>query len=140
MLKIDSLKKGIVIDHIKAGKGYKIYRQLGLEGKGYTVAFIKNVESKKMGRKDIIKIENEIDLNMEVLGLIDPNITVNIIEEEKTTQKIQLKLPEKVTGIMQCKNPRCVTSIEDINDVEFTLVNKEKKEYRCEYCDAKVRF
>ncbi|KGG79742.1 aspartate carbamoyltransferase [Caloranaerobacter azorensis H53214] len=138
MLNIDAIKKGIVIDHIKAGCGYKIFKELGLDKADYTVALIKNVHSKKLGKKDLIKIENEIDLDLTVLGLIDPNITINIIENEKIKEKIKLSLPKKVKGILKCKNPRCVTTIEKIEDVEFTLVDENTKEYKCEYCDAKT--
>lgn len=138
MLNIDSIKKGIVIDHIKEGYGYKIFKELGLHKVDYRVALIRNVSSRKQGKKDLIKIENKIDLDLNVLGIIDPDLTVNIIEDEEIKEKIKLSLPEKVKGIFACKNPRCITSEENIEDVEFILVNKEKKEYRCEYCDTKT--
>ncbi|MTI66114.1 MAG: aspartate carbamoyltransferase regulatory subunit [Firmicutes bacterium] len=136
MLNIDSIKKGIVIDHIKAGCGYKIFKELKLHKADYTVALIKNVPSKQLGKKDLIKIENEIDLDFKVLGIIDPNITINIIKNEEIIDKINVKLPKKVKGTLKCKNPRCVTTVENIEDVEFTLVNRETKEYKCEYCDT----
>lgn len=135
MVSINPIQKGIVIDHIKAGYGIKIFKYLGLENVDFTVALIMNAESSKKGKKDIIKIENEIDLDLTVLGLMDPNLTINIIENEVITEKINLKLPEKVENIIKCKNPRCVTSIErGINNI-FTLVSEEKEEYKCIYCD-----
>lgn len=138
MLNIDGLNRGIVIDHIKAGSGYKIFKELKLNKVDYTTALIKNVSSRKLGKKDLIKIDNVIDLDLTVLGLIDPDLTINIIENGKITEKIQLELPEKVTGILQCKNPRCVTTIEQNEDITFILVDKEKKEYKCEYCDTRA--
>ncbi|CDF59348.1 aspartate carbamoyltransferase regulatory subunit [Thermobrachium celere] len=135
MLNIDSIKNGIVIDHIKAGLGIHIFKYLGLDKADYNVALIKNAESSKLGRKDIVKIENIIDLNYEVLGLIDSNITINIIEDEVITKKIKLTLPEEVVDIIKCKNPRCVTSIEPNIKHIFYLVDSERGEYRCLYCD-----
>lgn len=139
MIKIDSIKKGIVIDHIKPGCGHTIFKDLGLHKVDYTVVLIKNIPSEKMGKKDLIKIENEIDLDMTMLGLLDPNLTVNIVENGKITEKIKLKLPEKVKGILRCKNPRCVSTIENIPDIEFTLSDPENKIYTCEYCDTPVK-
>ncbi len=139
MIKIDSIKKGIVIDHIKPGCGHTIFKDLGLHKVDYTVVLIKNIPSTKMGKKDLIKIENEIDLDLTMLGLLDPNLTVNIVENGKITEKIKLKLPEKVKGILKCKNPRCVSMIENITDVEFTLIDPENKIYTCEYCDTPVK-
>ncbi|QVK17563.1 aspartate carbamoyltransferase regulatory subunit [Mycoplasmatota bacterium] len=136
MLNVNSIKKGIVIDHIKAGCGYKIFKELGLHKAEYTVALLKNVNSNRIGKKDIIKIENEIDIDFTVLGIMDPNITINIIENEKIKEKRKLSLPQSVKGILKCKNPRCVSTVEQIEEIEFTLVNKDKKEYKCEYCDA----
>lgn len=138
MIKIDSIKKGIVIDHIKAGCGHKIFKELGLHKANYTVVLIKNIPSTKMEKKDLIKIENEIDLDMTMLGLLDPDLTVNIVENGRIKEKIKLTLPEKVKGILKCKNPRCVSTIEDIPDIEFTLVDRDKKIYCCEYCDTQV--
>ncbi|MCX7950536.1 MAG: aspartate carbamoyltransferase regulatory subunit [Clostridiales bacterium] len=135
MLNIASIKNGIVIDHIRAGLGIEIFKYLGLDKADYNVALIKNATSNKLGRKDIIKIENTIDLNFEVLGLIDSNITINIIEDEVITQKIKLNLPEEVVNIIKCKNPRCVTSIEPHIKHIFYLVDRENGEYRCLYCD-----
>ncbi|MFR1324585.1 MAG: aspartate carbamoyltransferase regulatory subunit [Ezakiella massiliensis] len=138
MLSINSIKKGIVIDHIHAGLGVKIFDYLGLRDADYTVALIMNAQSGKIGKKDIIKIENVIDLDLSALGFIDPEITVNIIEDEKIVDKINLSLPEKVVGVIQCKNPRCITSIERGIEHEFHLVDREKGIYKCTYCDHQV--
>ena len=135
MLTINSIKKGIVIDHIKAGLGIKIFNYLGLDKAKYSVALIMNAQSEKLNKKDMIKIENEIDIDYTVLGLLDPNISINIIENEEITQKIKLQLPEKVENVIKCKNPRCVTSIEKYIPHVFYLVDKEKGEYKCKYCD-----
>jgi aspartate carbamoyltransferase regulatory subunit len=135
MLNIDKIKNGIVIDHIKAGQGIRIFNWLGLDKSPYTVAFVVNASSRHMGRKDIIKIDNTITINFNVLGLIDPNITVNIIENEEITEKIKLKLPEKVENVILCKNPRCITSTEKYIPHIFHLENGELRTYRCEYCD-----
>lgn len=135
MVTINSIKRGIVIDHIKAGYGVKIFNYLGLDKADFTVALIMNAPSEKIGRKDIVKIENVIDIDYTVLGLIDPDLTINIIDDEIIKEKIKPNLPEKVVDIIKCKNPRCVTSIErDIPHV-FHLVDEKKGEYRCEYCD-----
>jgi len=135
MLSIDSLEKGIVIDHIEAGKGMEIYNYLNLDKADYTVALIKNVCSKKMKKKDIIKIENNIDMDLNVLGFIDPNITINIIKDKEIIDKLQLELPDEVKNVIKCKNPRCITTIEQEIDDIFKLVDKEKAIYRCIYCD-----
>ncbi len=135
MLYIDSIVRGIVIDHIKPGYGFSIFKYLGLDKADFTVALIMNAPSRKYGRKDLIKIENNIDLDLTMLGFIDPNITVNIIEDEKIVEKINLSLPEKVEGIIKCKNPRCVTSTERNIVHRFVLVDEEKGIYKCEYCD-----
>lgn len=138
MLSINSIKKGIVIDHIHAGLGVKIFDYLGLRDADYTVALIMNAQSKRVGKKDIIKIENVIDLDLSALGFIDPEITVNIIEDEKIVEKINLTLPEKVVDVIHCKNPRCITSIERGIRHEFRLVDREKGIYACNYCDHQV--
>jgi len=135
MLNIDEIKNGIVIDHIKAGLGIRIFNWLGLDKAPYTVAFVANASSEKCGRKDIIKIDNTISINLDVLGLIDPNITVNIIENERVTNKIKLQLPEKVENVLICKNPRCISSTEKYLTHVFHLENPELRTYRCEYCD-----
>ncbi len=135
MLEITSIDKGIVIDHIKAGFGFKVYNYLNLDKAEYNVALITNAYSEKMGKKDIIKINNVIDIDYTFLGLIDPNITVNIINDGKTVKKVKLEVPQVVRNIIKCKNPRCVTSVEHYFDHVFHLVDKEKRSYRCEYCD-----
>ena len=132
---ISGVKNGIVIDHIKAGYGMTVFNYLHLENADYNVALIMNAFSLKMGKKDIIKINEVIDINYDFLGLIDPNATVNIIENGKTVKKVKLEVPETVTNIIHCKNPRCVTSVEHYFDHVFHLVDKEKRSYRCEYCD-----
>ncbi len=136
MLKIDSVEKGLVIDHIQAGKGMELYKYLNLDKLESSVAILKNVKSSKIGKKDIIKIENDIDLDLTVLGFIDPNITINVIENDKIVNKIKLQLPEEVTNVVKCKNPRCITSIEQEIPHIFKLTNKEDKTYRCIYCDT----
>lgn len=135
MLEITSIEKGIVIDHIPAGYGIKLFNLLKLEKADYTVALIINAFSDKMGKKDIIKINNKIQLDVEFLGLINADITINIIEDGKIVKKVRLTVPEKVTNVIKCKNPRCVTSIESNIDHVFHLVDREKRSYRCEYCD-----
>ncbi|MDX9890985.1 MAG: aspartate carbamoyltransferase regulatory subunit [Bacteroidales bacterium] len=135
MLEITSIEKGIVIDHIPSGYGIKLFNLLRLEKADYTVALIINAYSEKMGRKDIIKINNKIQLDVEFLGLINADITINIIDEGKIAKKVRLTVPEKVTNVLKCKNPRCVTSVESNIDHIFHLVDREKRSYRCEYCD-----
>lgn len=135
MLTINSIKNGIVIDHIKAGLGIKIFNYLALDKAKFTVALIMNAESDKCVKKDIIKIENEINIDIKVLGLICPNVTINIIENEVITQKIKLELPVKVQDVIKCRNPRCITAVEHNLSQSFYLVDKNKGEYRCEYCD-----
>ncbi|QQO10552.1 aspartate carbamoyltransferase regulatory subunit [Breznakiella homolactica] len=139
MLNIAKIKNGIVIDHIKAGQGIKIFNWLKLDKAPYTVAFVVNASSDRMGRKDIIKIDDTITIDFPILGLIDPSITVNIIENEVITEKIQLRLPERVENILTCKNPRCVTYTEKYIPHIFLLEDAERGSYRCEYCDE-IRF
>jgi aspartate carbamoyltransferase regulatory subunit len=135
MLNINSISRGIVIDHIKPGYGIIIFKYLKLDRADFTVALIMNAISKKHGRKDIIKIENEIDIDLTMLGFIDANMTVNIIEDEKITQKIDLSLPQRVEGIMECKNPRCITSNERAITHKFVLIDEKEGTYKCDYCD-----
>lgn len=135
MLKVDSVKRGIVIDHIKAGMGMKIFNFLGLDKVDSSVALIMNACSKKMGKKDIIKIDNVINMDLTMIGIMDPNATVNIIENEQIKEKIALKLPDKVEDLIKCKNPRCITSVEKYIPHVFYLVDREKGQYRCKYCD-----
>jgi len=135
MLNIDKIKDGIVIDHIKAGQGIRIFNWLGLDKASYTVAFVVNANSKIMGKKDIIKIDTAITINLDVLGLIDPNITVNLIKNQIISKKIKLQLPKNVENVLLCKNPRCITSTEKYVPHVFHLENYELQTYRCEYCD-----
>ena len=135
MLNIEQIKNGIVIDHIKAGLGIRIFNWLRLDKADYTVAFVTNANSASSGKKDIIKIDNNISINLDVLGLIDPNITVNIIENERITKKIKLQLPHKVENVLICKNPRCISSTENYLTHIFYLEDPEFRTYRCEYCD-----
>lgn len=132
---VNTIQKGIVIDHITAGRGAKIIDFLDIDTKVNTIAFIMNATSKRHGKKDILKIENVTDIDLAVLGLIDHKATVNIIESGKIVRKINLSLPEKVTNVIRCKNPRCVTSVETNAPHIFHLIDAENKEYRCEYCD-----
>ena len=138
MLNISGLNEGIVLDHIQAGKSLDIYYHLGLDKLECQVAIIKNARSNKMGRKDIIKIEGPMDsLDLEILGYIDHNITVNIIRDNKIVEKKALKLPKKITNIIHCKNPRCITSIEQELPHIFVLSDKSTETYRCMYCEEK---
>jgi len=134
MVVIDSIEKGIVIDHIKAGWGMRIINYLNLDASDNTVAFIMNAVSEKHGRKDVIKLDKITDVNLDALGLIDHNATVNVIEDHIITKKIKLSLPETVVDIIKCKNPRCVTSTENVPHI-FHLEDEEQEKYRCEYCD-----
>ena len=132
---IGKIKDGIVLDHITAGRGMEIYKVLGLDKLDCTVAMIKNADSNKMGKKDIIKVGQIIDLKFDVLGYIDPGITVNIIQDGELVKREHLTLPERVRGIIKCKNPRCITSTEQELVQEFRLTDREKKIYRCIYCE-----
>ena len=135
---VDSIERGIVIDHITAGTGHRILDALNIDTKVHTVAFIMNATSEKHGHKDLIKIVDVTDVDLTVLGLLDPNATVNVIENGQIVRKINLALPEKVTDVIKCKNPRCVTSVERNAHHVFHLMNAETREYRCEYCDEIV--
>ena len=138
MLNVGQLNEGFVLDHIEAGKSMTIYHYLNLDELDCTVAIIKNATSNKMGRKDIIKVECPIDmLNIDILGFIDHNITVNIIKDGAIVAKRELTLPKKIVNILKCKNPRCITSIEQGLDQIFTLTDPEKVVYRCKYCEQK---
>ncbi len=136
-MKIDSIKNGIVLDHISAGRSMEIYRYLGLDKLDCSVAIIKNVPSNKMGKKDIIKIADTMDLNLDVIGYIDPDITVCYISDCKIVEKKHLELPERIKNIIRCKNPRCITSVEREIDHEFKLTDRENRIYRCIYCESK---
>ena len=135
-MNIDSIHSGIVLDHIKAGKSMDIYRYLQMDRLDCPIAIIKNARSTRQGKKDIIKIDGEIDIDYDALGYIDPGITVNIIKDDKLVGKAQLHLPERLVNVIQCKNPRCITSIEQEIDHVFKLANAEKRTYRCAYCEA----
>ncbi len=138
MLNVGSLKEGFVLDHIQAGKAMEIYHYLGLDKLDCQVAIIKNAKSNKMGRKDIIKIECSLDvINLDILGFVDHSITINIIHEESIVEKKQLTLPKTVRNVLNCKNPRCITSIEQELDQIFILTDDKKQIYRCKYCEEK---
>ncbi len=138
-MKIDAIKNGIVIDHIEAGKGMEIYHFLKLDSLDCPVAIIKNVSSKKMGKKDIIKIDADIDIDLDVLGYIDPDSTVNIIKDGELVKKCHLAAPEKLVNVIMCKNPRCITSVEQDIDQIFKLTDKKNRVYRCAYCESKAK-
>lgn len=135
-MNIDSIRDGYVIDHIRAGKSMEIYHFLGLDDVDCSVAIIKNVKSRRMGRKDIIKIDEMIPIDLDVLGYIDPNVTVNIISGGKLIEKRRLTLPNRIKGVLVCRNPRCVTMVEPAIEQEFFLADEEKRIYRCAYCEA----
>ena len=135
-MNIDSINRGIVLDHIKAGRSMDIYKSLHLDELECSVAIIKNVKSNAMGRKDIIKIDDDITIDLDVLGYIDPGITVNIIEDGVIVETKHLELPEKLTNVIRCKNPRCITSVEPELDQIFRLADKNRQIHRCIYCDS----
>lgn len=138
-MNIDSIKDGVVLDHIKAGKAMEIYELLGLNELDCQVTIITNAKSEKTGKKDIIKIDKEIDLDLGKIGFIDHSITVNLVKDNKIVEKKKLKLPEKIVNVAKCKNPRCITSIEkELNQV-FILTDKEKNVYRCKYCETSLK-
>lgn len=139
MLTVDPIAKGIVLDHIRAGTGIRIFERLGLRSVEYPVALVMNVPSNKMGRKDIIKISDTLALDLTMLGLLGPDITVSYIDEGKVTEKVKIGLPERVEGLIECKNPRCISSYERHSRSLFTLVDSKTKEYQCFYCGERVR-
>ncbi len=138
-MNVDGINSGIVLDHIKAGKSMQIYNYLNLDDLDCCVAIIKNVKSNKLGKKDIIKIDAEIDLDLEILGYIDPNITVNIIRDGLLVEKKKLKLPREVKNVIRCKNPRCISLSERETDQIFRLTSPEEGIYRCIYCDSESK-
>ena len=139
MLNVGKIEEGFVLDHIKAGKSLAIYHHLQLDKLDCTVAIIKNAKSNKMGKKDILKVECDINmLDLDVLAFIDHNITVNIIRDGKLVEKRTLKLPERIRGVLKCKNPRCITSVEQELPQEFVLTDREKRVYRCRYCETQA--
>ena len=138
MLNVGAIKEGFVLDHIKAGMSMSIYHYLNLDKLDCCVAIIKNARSNKMGKKDIVKVECDIDtLDLDILGFIDHNITVNIIKDERIVEKRQLQLPKEIHNVIRCKNPRCITSIEQELEQIFYLTDPEKEIYRCKYCEEK---
>lgn len=137
-MNVDSITNGIVIDHIMSGKGMELYNLLGLCDVDCPVAIIQNVASTKMGKKDIIKIDASMDFDMDVLGYVDPDATVNIIRDGKIVEKKQLTLPEKLTNVISCKNPRCITQTEQELEHVFKLTDRKNRVYRCIYCEAKA--
>ncbi len=136
-MNIDSIVNGIVIDHIEAGNGMRIYNLLGLDNLDCSVAIIKNVHSRKQGKKDIIKVDSDIELDMDIIGYIDSGITVNIIKDGVLVEKRRIDLPEKLTNVIKCKNPRCITSTEQELPHVFKLTDRENRVYRCIYCETK---
>lgn len=135
---IDSIKDGIVIDHITAGNAMRIYSLLGFDELDCSIAIIKNVTSKKTGKKDIIKIDSNIDINLEALGYIDPGVTVDVIRDSVLVDKRHVDLPEKLHGVLKCKNPRCITSCEQELEQVFVLTDRKNRVYRCMYCEGKA--
>ena len=138
-MNIDSIRNGMVIDHISAGYGMKLYHLLGLEELDVSVAIIKNVPSKKMGRKDIIKIDAEIPVNPDVIGFVDPGATVNVIRDGKLVEKKNIAMPTELRNVIRCNNPRCITSTEQELPQVFRLTDRERKIYRCAYCETKAQ-
>ena len=135
---IGNIKNGIVLDHITPGNGMNIYNVLDLDHLDSTVALIKNADSPKMGKKDIIKISTHLDIDLDILGYLDPGITVNIIHDGKVVERRTLALPQRVVGVIKCRNPRCITSVEREIVHEFKLTDPVKKVYRCIYCEQKA--
>ncbi len=135
-MNIDSIQNGYVIDHISAGRSMEVYRYLGLDSLDCSVAIIKNAKSGRMGKKDILKIDEEIPINLDMLGYIDPGITVNVIRSGQRVEKRSLQLPAKVVNVMRCKNPRCITQTEQEVDQIFFLADPERRVYRCHYCET----
>lgn len=138
-MNIDSILNGIVIDHIQAKKGIEIYEALNLKELDCSVAIITNAKSKKMERKDIIKIDKEIEVNIDVIGFIDPKATINVVKDGKLVEKYHAKLPKRIINNAKCQNPRCITSIEKELDQIFELTDEEKKIYRCKYCETSLK-
>ncbi|MFV0381822.1 MAG: aspartate carbamoyltransferase regulatory subunit [Breznakia sp.] len=137
-MNIDSIKNGIVLDHITAGKGMRVYDSLNLDELNCSIAIIKNVKSHKMGKKDIIKIDNDFKVDLDVLGYIDANITISFIKDGITIEKQKLELPKTINNVEICKNPRCITSTETSLKQIFKLVDKEQHVYRCIYCESRI--
>ena len=137
-MNIDAISNGIVIDHITAGRGMRLYELLGLEKLDCSVALIKNVHSEKMGKKDIIKIDSEIPISFDVIGYVDPDVSINIIRDGQLVEKKRIEMPEYLTNVIFCKNPRCITSTEQELSHIFRLSDRAEKVYRCIYCETKA--
>lgn len=137
-MNIDSIHNGIVIDHIAAGRGMQLYHLLHLDELDCSVAIIKNVTSRKMGKKDIIKVDGKVDIDIDAIGYVDPKATVNIIRDEKLVEKRDIVLPERLVNVIRCKNPRCISSTEQELEQVFELKDRDKGVYRCLYCEAKA--
>ena len=135
---VDSIQNGIVIDHIEAGAGMKLYRLLGLDTVELPVAIMMNVSSRKLGKKDIIKIDGEIPINVDVIGYVDPGATVNIIRNGELADKKRIGVPKRLVNVIRCKNPRCISTCEQELDQVFLLSDADRKEYRCAYCETKA--
>ncbi|MDL2258773.1 aspartate carbamoyltransferase regulatory subunit [Eubacteriales bacterium OttesenSCG-928-K08] len=139
MINVSKLREGIVIDHIRAGQGYKMFQQLGLDKLDCVVVLMRNVDSKRLGKKDLIKIETNLDLDFNVLGLIDPNVTISYVKDGMQVGKKKLSPPDKVVGILKCKNPLCISNQEHLDNVTFRLIDPEGLSYACEYCDKQTQ-
>lgn len=137
-MNIDSIQNGVVIDHITAGRGMRLYELLGLDGPDVSVAIIKNAVSRKRGKKDIIKIDADLPVNFDLIGYVDPGATVNIIRDGKLTEKLEIEMPEELHGVIRCKNPRCISSTEQELEQVFRLTDRGNKVYRCIYCETKA--
>ena len=135
-MNLDGVSSGIVLDHIEAGKGWEIYNLLGLDKVDCTVAIIQRVSSTKYGKKDIIKVDGDVELDLDILGYFDTKMTVNIVKDNELVEKVKLKLPEKLVGVIECRNPRCITSQEQDIVHQFRLSDPAAKKYRCIYCDS----
>ena len=137
-MNIDAIANGIVIDHITAGRGMKLYELLGLNAAGVPVAIMMNVTSGKLGRKDIIKIDADIPVSLDVIGYVDPGATVNVIRDGSLAEKMNIEMPERLVNVIRCKNPRCISTCEQELDQVFVLTDRQHKEYRCAYCETKA--
>ena len=138
-MNIDSIQNGYVIDHIRAGHAMKIYKYLGLDDLDCSVAIIRNAKSQKNGKKDIIKIDQEMNLDLDLLAYIDPGVTVNLIRDGRLVEKRKPEMPKRIVNVMKCKNPRCITQVEQELDQIFVLTDREQQVYRCYYCEAQSR-
>lgn len=137
-MNVDSIQNGIVIDHISAGSAFRLYNLLGLDNVNCPVAIITNVNSKKIGKKDIIKIDSEIKVNFDVIGFVDPRATINVIKDGVLVEKLSIEMPKKLVNVIKCKNPRCISSVEQELDHVFELTDVDNKIYRCLYCETKA--